>query len=52
MVFCVRKFEGGVIRDHKTIKVRRMKNFNEQMFLNDVPSINWLKSLGQADDIN
>ena len=40
LVFCVRKFEGGVIKDHKTIKTRRMKNFNEQMFLNDVASIN------------
>ena len=52
MVFCVRKFEGGVIKDHKTIKTRRMKNFNEQMFLNDVASINWIRALGQTDDIN
>ena len=52
MVFCVRKFEGGVIKDHKTIKARRMKNFNEQMFLNDVASINWIRALGQTDDIN
>ena len=29
-----------------------MKNFNEQMFLNDVASINWLRALGQTDDIN
>ena len=40
IVFCVRKFQGGVIKDHKTIKTRRFKNFNEQMFLNDVASIN------------
>ena len=52
LVFCVRKFEGGVIKDHKTIKTRRIKNFNEQMFLNDVASINWLRALGQTDDIN
>ena len=52
MVFYVRKFEGGVIKDHKTIKTPRMKNVNEQMFLNDVASINWLKALGQTDDIN
>ena len=52
MVFCVRKFEGGVRKDHKTIKTRRMKNFNEQMFLNDVASINWLRALVQTDDIN
>ena len=52
LVICVRKIEGGVIKDHKTIKTRRMKNFNEQMFLNDVASINWLRALGQTDDIN
>ena len=52
MVFCVRKFEGGVIKDHKRIKTRRMKNFNEQMFLNDVAGINWIRALGQTDDID
>ena len=52
MIFCVRKFDGGLLKDHKTIKTRRMKNFNEQMFLMDVASINWVKALGQNDDIN
>ena len=52
MVFCVRKFEGGVTKDHKTIKTRRMNNFNEQTLLNDVDSINWIRALGQTDDIN
>ena len=52
MVFCVRKFEGGVVNDHETIKARRMKNIKEQMFLNEVASINWLRALGQTDDIN
>ena len=27
MGFCVRKFDGGVLKDHKTIKTRRMKKF-------------------------
>ena len=40
MVFCVRKFVGGALKDHKTIKTWRMNNFNEQMFLTDVASIN------------
>ena len=42
----------GVIKDHKTIKMRRMNSFNEQMLLNDVASINWLRALCQTDDIN
>ena len=52
MVFCVRKFEVGVLKDHKTIKTRRVENFNEQMFLTDVASITWIRALGQTDDIN
>ena len=52
MIFCVRKFEGGVIKDHKMIKTQRMKNFNEQMFLSDIASIKWLRALSQTDDIN
>ena len=29
-----------------------MKNFNEQMFLRDAASINWVKALDQTDDVN
>ena len=42
MVICMQKFEGGEIKDHKTTKRWRMKNFNEQLFLNDVASSNRL----------
>ena len=28
-----------------------MKNFNKQMFLTDVAGINWIRALGQTDDI-
>ena len=52
MVFCVCTFEGGVLKDHKTINTRKVKNFNEQMFLRDVASIKWVKALGQTDDVN
>ena len=41
-----------MLKDHKTIKTGRMKNFSEQMFLTDVASINWIRALGQTDDIN
>ena len=39
-------------KDYKTIKTQRMKNFNEVMFLTDVASINWIRALGQTDEIN
>ena len=50
MVFCVHKFKGGVLKDHTSIKTRRMKNFDEQMLLTDVASIDWIRALGQTDD--
>ena len=39
IVFCVRKFDGGLPRDLRKINTRRMKKFNEQMFLMDFTSI-------------
>ena len=46
-------FKGkGVLEDHKTINTRKIKNFNEQMFLRNVASINWVKALDQTDDVN
>ena len=33
MVYCIRKFDGAVKKDHKQIKTRSMKNFEEQDFL-------------------
>ena len=33
MVYCIRKFNGAVEKDHKVIKTRKMKNFNEDAFL-------------------
>ena len=52
MVYCVRKFNGAVEKDHKVIKTRNMKNFNEEAFLADVSGICWDQMLGETDDIN
>ena len=52
MVFCVRKFKGGVLKDHKKIQTLRMKNVSEQMLLADVASINWIRVLCQTNDIS
>ena len=41
-----------MLKDHKTIKTRKMKSFNEQMVLTDVASIDWIRALGQTDDID
>ena len=38
MVYCIRKFDGAVKKDHKQIKTR---NCEEQDFLSDVSNIRW-----------
>ena len=52
MVYCIRKFNGAVEKDHKVIKTRKMKNFNEDAFLSDVSGICWELMLTETDDIN
>ena len=52
MVYCIRKFNGAVEKDHKVIKTRKMKNFNEDAFLADVSGICWELLLTETDDIN
>ena len=41
MVYCVRKFNGSLNRDHKAIKTRNMKHFSKSAFLADVSRICW-----------
>ena len=52
MVYCIRKFNGTVDKDHKVIKTRKMKNFNEAAFLADVSGICWEQMLIETDDTN
>ena len=52
MVYCIRKFNGGVEKSHKIIKTRKMKNFNEEEFLAEVASMQWVQMLPDTDDIN
>ena len=52
MVYCIRKFNGAVEKDHKMIKTRKMKNFNEDAFLADVSGICWEQMLTETDYIN
>ena len=52
MVFCVRKFEGALKKDHKVVTTRSMKNFDKDAFLADVADICWEQGLNETDDIN
>ena len=52
MVYCIRKFNGAVAKDHKKIKTRNMKNSSENQFLYDVSDICWGQFFHQTDDID
>ena len=56
MVYCIRKFNGAVEKDHKVVKTRKMKNFNEDAFLAaaswKVSGICWELLLTETDYIN
>ena len=52
MVYCIRKFNGAVEKDHKIIKTRTIKNFNQDAFLSDVSSICWEHIASKTDDVN
>ena len=52
MVYCTRKLNGAIEKDHKMIKTRKMKNFNEDAFLADVSAICWEQILYNTDDVN
>ena len=52
MVFCVRKFESALKKDHKVITTRSMKNFDKDAFLADVAGICWEQGFSETDDVN
>ena len=39
VVFCVRKFQGALKKDHTVITTRSIKNFDKDAFLADVADI-------------
>ena len=52
MVYCIRRFNGGVEKGHRIIKTRKMKHFCEEAFLADVSGICWEQMLPETDDID
>ena len=52
MVYCIRKLNESISKNHKSIKTRSMKNFSEEVFLRDVASIDWEQALGFSGDAN
>ena len=52
MVYCIRKFNGAVEKDHKKIKTRNMKHFSENQFLCDVSDMCWGQFFHQTGDVD
>ena len=52
MVYCIRKLNGSISKNHKSIKTRNMKKFSEEAFLGDVASIDWEQALEFSGDAN
>ena len=51
-VFCVRKFDGALLKDREIIKTRSMKYFDENAFLADVCNIWWEGAFSETDDVH
>ena len=52
MVYCIRKVNDAVQRDHKIIKSRKMKNFNPDVFQFNASSICWEHIVSITGDVN
>ena len=52
LVYAIRKFRGYIPCNHKMIKTRQMKNFNEELFLKDLANVDWQQILTCSQDIN
>ena len=52
LVYAIRKFRGNIPCNHKMIKTRQMKNFNEELFLKDLVNVDWQQILTCSQDID
>ena len=52
LVYCIRKFNGEVTKDHKVIKIRKINKLEEGQFVTDVASVCWESVVAQTDDVD
>ena len=50
LICCIRKFRGGVKRQHKYITSRQLKNFDKTALLSDLSEVNWEDIIANARD--
>ena len=52
LVYVTRKFRGSVKARHKVIRSRQMKNFDKDLFLQDLAAPDWLSVVNNADSVD
>ena len=52
LVYCIRKLNGSLQRDHKIITTRVMRRFSGKDFLDDVAKVPWEQVVQSSIDIN
>ena len=52
LVYVCRKFRGSLSAQHKVITSRQMKNFDKDLFLNDLASVDWSAIVYNSDDVD
>ena len=52
LVYCIRKLNRALKRDHKIITTTVMKRFSEEDFLDDVAKVPWEQVVQSSYDIN
>ena len=50
LIYCIRKFRGGVKRQHKYITSGQLKNFDKTAFLSDLSQVNWEEIIANASN--
>ena len=52
LVYVCRKFRGSLSAKHKVITSRQMKNFDKDLFLGDLASVDWSAIVYNSDDVD
>ena len=52
LVYAIRKFQGGVKRQHKFIRTRQMKKFSVEAFLSELRTIDWQLILRSSSNVS
>ena len=52
MIYSTHKVNGAIERDHRIMKIREMKNLNQDAFLSDIANICWDHTVSKTDNVN